>query len=560
LTSHGIGVRVTDQGGLVLDKSFTINVTNVNEAPTNEVLSGGTIAENAANGTVVGTVTGSDPDAGTVLTYSLTDNAGGRFAINAATGQITVANGALLDFETATSHGITARVTDQGGLFFDKSFTINVSNVNEAPTNAVLSGGTIAENAANGTVVGTVTGSDADAGSVLTYTLLDNAGGRFAVNANTGVITVANSSLLDFETATSYPVIVQVKDQGGLSLTKTFTIQLTNVNEAPTDAVLDNNSVQENSPAGRVVGTVTGVDPDAGSVLTYTLTNNAGGRFAIDATTGVITVATDLIGTHASLDFELAKTHDVTVQVTDQGGLSFTKTLTINVVDVNERPTDELLSANTVLVDAPNGTVIGTVTSIDPDVGEDVLTRYTIVDSAGNPVVGGPFAIDAATGVMTVADNKQLATAHQVIVRATDKGLLTFDKTFLINVTSVKAVADHFTTNEDTPLVIPGPIMTANDIDPNHRATVTAVGNASHGTVVVSNGVVTFTPDAHYSGAAQFDYTISDGQGGTSTATDTIDVAPNLTAVADHFGAREDGPVLISAAALTANDTSTGGR
>jgi hypothetical protein len=96
------------------------------------------------------------------------------------------------------------------------------------------------------------------------------------------------------------------------------------------------------------------------------------------------------------------------MQVTDQGGLSFTKTLTINVVDVNERPTDELLSANTVLVDAPNGTVIGTVTSIDPDVGKDVLTRYTIVDSAGNPVVGGPFAIDAATGVMTVADNSSL--------------------------------------------------------------------------------------------------------------------------------------------------------
>ena len=58
------------------------------------------------------------------FTYSLTNNAGGRFAINATTGAITVANGALLDYETATSHAITVRVTDQGGLTFDKAFTI----------------------------------------------------------------------------------------------------------------------------------------------------------------------------------------------------------------------------------------------------------------------------------------------------------------------------------------------------------------------------------------------------------------------------------------------------
>ncbi|MCH3873826.1 hypothetical protein LZC35_08925, partial [Campylobacter jejuni] len=90
----------------------------------------------------------------------------------------TVANGTLLDYETATSQSITVRVTDQGGLTFDKTFTIAVTNVNEAPTNATLSAATVAENAANGTVVGTVTGTDPDAGSTLTYSLTNNAGGR----------------------------------------------------------------------------------------------------------------------------------------------------------------------------------------------------------------------------------------------------------------------------------------------------------------------------------------------------------------------------------------------
>src|SRR5205807_2402348 len=117
---------------------------------------------------------------------------------NATTGVITVANGTLLDYESATSHANTVRMTDQAGLTYDDAFTIAVTNVNEAPTNATLSTSTVAENAANGTAVGTVTGSDPDAGATLSYSLTNNAGGRFAINATTGVITVANGTLLDY--------------------------------------------------------------------------------------------------------------------------------------------------------------------------------------------------------------------------------------------------------------------------------------------------------------------------------------------------------------------------
>ena len=56
--------------------------------------------------------------------------------------------------------------------------------------------------------------------------------------------------------------------------------------------------------------------------------------------------------------------------------------------------------------------------------------------------------------------------------------------------------------------------------------TVASVGHASHGTVSLVNGNVTFVPAANFSGIATFDYTLSDGQGHTSTATVTVDVAP----------------------------------
>ncbi len=105
----------------------------------------------------VATVRGIDHDAGDTLTYSLTNSANGRFAINASTGVITVADGSQLDYESATSHNITVRTTDAGGLTYDQVFTINVTNVNEAPTITSAATASVAENS---TAVMTVTASD----------------------------------------------------------------------------------------------------------------------------------------------------------------------------------------------------------------------------------------------------------------------------------------------------------------------------------------------------------------------------------------------------------------
>ena len=88
------------------------------------------IGENAQPGTVVGQVQGSDAD-GDTLTYSLTDDAGSRFAIDASTGVITVAG--ALDYETATSHQLTVRVTDPAGAFNEQLYIVSVDDQNDAP-------------------------------------------------------------------------------------------------------------------------------------------------------------------------------------------------------------------------------------------------------------------------------------------------------------------------------------------------------------------------------------------------------------------------------------------
>jgi VCBS repeat-containing protein len=94
------------------------------------------VAENAAANTTVGITAEAHDIVHFPITYSLTaDSSGGGFQINATTGVVTVANPNQINYEASASHSynITVRATD--GIFATtQTFTINVSNVNEAPT------------------------------------------------------------------------------------------------------------------------------------------------------------------------------------------------------------------------------------------------------------------------------------------------------------------------------------------------------------------------------------------------------------------------------------------
>ena len=208
----------------------------------------------------------------------------------------------------ATSHDVTVRVTDQGGLTFDKAFTINVTNVNEAPTNATLTGGTIAENAANGTVVGTVAGVDPDAGATLSYSLTDNAGGRFAINSTTGQITVANGTLLELRERD-----LARRHGAGHRPGRADLRQGLHHQRDQRQRGADQRDAVGRHRSPRTRRTAPWSAPSPASIRMrarrsrYSLTDNAGGRFAINATTGQITVANGTLLNYESRD--LARHH-----------------------------------------------------------------------------------------------------------------------------------------------------------------------------------------------------------------------------------------------------------
>ncbi|WP_210520952.1 cadherin domain-containing protein [Hymenobacter terricola] len=229
-------VEVANNGGeeLAFDN---IRITGISNRPPVIAAQSFSLAENSAAATVVGTVAASDPDAGQTLTYAITaGNTGTAFAINATTGQLTVATPAALDFETTPSFALTVRVTDNGTPVLNTSntVTVNLTNVNEAPSTPIdanPAANTVAENAANGTLVGITASATDPEGTVLTYSLTDDAGGRFAIKANTGVVTVANGLLLNYEANTSHSITVRASD-GALFSFQSFTIQVTDVPNA----------------------------------------------------------------------------------------------------------------------------------------------------------------------------------------------------------------------------------------------------------------------------------------------------------------------------------------
>ena len=219
-----------------------------------------------------------------------------------------------------------------GGLYF---WLASSQNPVTALTDGDATANSVAESAADGATVG-VTGlaSDPDSGDTVTYQLTDDAGGRFGIDETSGVVTVANSGALDFESATSHQVTVEASSSDGSTSTETFTIEVTDdTSEFAVEAIADGddqaNSVSESAPDETAVGITAGAsDADGTDSVTYALTDDAGGRFRIDANSGVISVADS-----AALDYESASNHEVTVTATSSDGSTATAVLTIELTD-----------------------------------------------------------------------------------------------------------------------------------------------------------------------------------------------------------------------------------
>ncbi|MCA9173081.1 MAG: tandem-95 repeat protein, partial [Planctomycetales bacterium] len=310
------------QGNSVTGQTFSITVTPVNDDPVNLGSLPAVVAviEDVLSDIDLSQVNLADNDAaGLPLTLTLTTATGGQLWASAAagvvvtgsgTGQLTL-TGAADDLNAYLGgaspiqylHGanntegmaadtISVAVTDNGnsgagggGWIALGDIQVDIAAVNDSPTALSLSNNSIPEGAASGAFVGTALGTDPDAGDTLTYTLLDDAGGAFALDGVTGALSVADASLLDHELQPTLSITVQVTDSGGLTHSAVFTILVTQVNEAPVAAGESYAVLQIDS---LVVGAANGVltndsDPDGDPLTALLITDVANGTLVLNA-------------------------------------------------------------------------------------------------------------------------------------------------------------------------------------------------------------------------------------------------------------------------------------
>lgn len=401
------------------------------------------IEESSADFTATGiTAKASDLNAADTIAFSLTENAGGRFAIDPQTGVIRVANSALLDAETSQSHSVTVQATSSDGSFTTATFTIIIEDDNSEfaasmPADSDATANQVSETTANGSTVGvTAISNDADISDSVTYSLDNNAGGRFTIDPQTGIIAVANDALLDAETSQNHSVTVKATSSDGSFTTTTFIIIIEDDNSefaasTPVDSNTAANLVNESAVNDSAVGvTANGPDNDVSDAVTYSLDDSAGGRFAIDPTTGTIRVADS-----ALLDAETTLNHSVTVRTTSADGSSSSATFTIAISDdrTEHSVSTPTINSGVVAHGAADGVVTNaTASATDADISDSDGITFSLIDDAG-----GRFRIGADTGnviVSTIATDFKSARRHTLTVRATSPDGSTADGDYTIPV------------------------------------------------------------------------------------------------------------------------------
>ena len=233
----------------------------------------------------------------------------------------------------AGQYEIKVTAKDQSNATVTDNFILNV--LNSAPTNIYLSNNTIPENSADNTLIATLSSEDYNTNNTHSYTLINDAGGRFKLNGNQ--LVVANTSLLDYEAATQHTIRVKTTDNTSLTYERDFVIYLGNVNDsfagtlsftAPTFSVNEN---------GNAVAAVT-IQRTGGSEGTVSAN--------ISLSNGTATYPSDYSTTSVNVLFANGET---------------SKTVTIPIFDDNLFEGDETL--NLTLLDPTGGANLGTQTT-----------------------------------------------------------------------------------------------------------------------------------------------------------------------------------------------------
>ena len=496
---------------------FEITITDVNEAPVARDDAATTREDEAVVVPVV--ENDRDPENDDLEVMSVTAPQSGVAEVDA--GGKTITYTPRQDHHGADSFAYT--VSD-GDLDDQAQVTVTVRPLNDAPAFAAATAErSVSANAQPGANVGVpVIATDVD-DDALTYSL---SGASDFVIDDTGQIQVAPGVTLDRERTPSYDATVTATDRSNASDSITVTINVFNVNEAPT-AVNDTATTTEDQSV-RIDVLDNDTDPDTEpAALTVSVL-----RQPLNGTARVESDRTITYTPNANYHGPPSDTFTYTVS---DGSLTDDGSVTVTVEAVNDAPT------------FPSPTAARSVSeSAQPGANVDVPVTANDVDGdlLGYRLQGAPeFEIDEDTGQIQVAPgvtlDRERTPSYEVTVTASDGKGGTDSITVTINVSNVNeaptAVNDTAMTREDQSVRID---VLANDADPDTEPaalTVSVLRQPLNGTArVESDRTITYTPNANYHGPPSdtFTYTVSDGSltddGSVTVTVEAVNDAPTF--------------------------------
>ena len=423
-----IQLQVDDNGGCRYVETFTLHIINVNEIPTSLSLTSPIISDHQQIASFMGEFSTIDPDFQDTHTYTLVAGAGSTDNAQFYIQNDTLYNVSQIDYTAQNIYFIRARSTDAGGLFIENTFTINVTNVNDAPTDILIDNYHVNENMPVATSIGTFTVIDPDLAD--THTLTLDAGTGSDDNNKVSIVgyTLQTNVSYNFEQQDSLFIRVRATDPFGAYYVKTFTIVVNDVNDAPTNINLSKDSIAELLPLNSYVGDLTSADEDVLDTHTYSLVPGAGSTdnalFAISSNSLVSNITYTY--TH--------QTYSIRLRTTDNGGLFFEKIISVKIFNSNEAPTDIIIDTTSVNEDNEPMFRVSNIHSIDPDSPDAFI--YTLVSGAGD-TDNAEFAIQNNSLVIKEKTNSEVKDVYYIRLKSTDLAGLSVEKAFEIHIADI---------------------------------------------------------------------------------------------------------------------------
>ncbi|XP_055524329.1 cadherin-87A [Wyeomyia smithii] len=395
------------------------------------------VLEEQPLGTILTTMQATDADS-TVAEYRMTDNS--YFEINNTTGLIR--SKARIDYEQVSMIDFNVVVVDTGipQLSSTAEVTVDVINANdnepifEAPEYQL----TVLENSPTGTVAGTVTAVDNDLGKYgeITYSLVGDHSAYFAIDPDTGVITVKNSSALDRERESELGLTAIAADRAPEAIRRTTTapisIKILDENDnAPTfSQKIYHATVAENAalkPPAAILQ-VSATDPDEGPSgdVKYSITqSDIRDTFRLDANSGILYPGVSLLGLNGQYRIEIEARDGL-----GSGPHSDTAVIMIEIQSINQhRPVFIMPALYNASVEIPENLamtdyLVMTVKATDNDEGTNGKVLYHLQVNNQNVQHTDEFEINEMSGELRIRRplDRKRQSRFELILVARDQG------------------------------------------------------------------------------------------------------------------------------------------